>query len=58
LNANFYAATTFAGNDVVSQTKAQAKGLIDILKIFSADPKAVEFVKEISADSPCMKNLA
>ena len=42
---------------MVSQTKANAKGLISILQEFARDPKAVEFVKANTAGSSCIKSL-
>jgi len=55
--AVYYNAASNAGNDIISQTKAQALGLIDILTEFSSDPKAVQFARDNIDGSACIKSL-
>jgi len=57
LKAVFYNTASNSGNDALSQTKARVEGLIDILKVLSDNPSAVEFVKNNLGGSPCINSL-
>jgi len=57
LSSNYNAALLKAGSDLVSQTKAHAQALVDVLEAFKNDAKAVGWVAQNVQGSACIGSL-